>query len=191
MIATSRARARSPILVLAVVLAFGPARAAVCAAPAPGRPAATLTVYVVRHAEAVQDTSKDPPLSEAGVERAVALRNWLRKSHVGAIYASNYRRAQGTALTLAESLELAVHAYDAGDVTDLARHLRERHEGTSVLVVGHSNTVPAIIEALGGARPPDLRHDEYDAIFVVRMNGDTASVTKLHYGRPTPPAREP
>jgi phosphohistidine phosphatase SixA len=186
MISTSRARARRPTLILAAVLALG----VISAASAPDRPPAPLTVYVVRHAEAVPDAGKDPPLSEAGVERAVALRAWLRRSNVSAIYASNYRRAQGTALTLAESQALAVHTYDARDAAGLARHIRERHEGRAVLVVGHSNTVPAIIEALGGARPPDLRHDEYDAIFVVRVMGDSASVTKLHYGKPTPPARE-
>ena len=47
-----------------------------------------------------------------------------------------------------------------------------KHAGETVLVVGHSNTIPAIVGALGAPQPRDLCDSEYDQLFVVVL-GDT------------------
>jgi phosphohistidine phosphatase SixA len=141
------------------------------------------TVYVVRHAEQVRDTTdKNPPLSEAGTMRARALRDELKGARLSAVFATHYRRSQGTALPVAESHQLEVSAYEPKDFAGLAKRIREGFQGKSVLVVGHSNTVPGIIAGLGGPKLDDLGHDEFDALFLVSVYPDTAKAAKLRYG---------
>jgi phosphohistidine phosphatase SixA len=48
---------------------------------------------------------------------------------------------------------------------------RLKAEAGTVLVVGHSNTVPEIVAQLGGARPADLAETDYGDIFRVRRDG--------------------
>jgi len=143
--------------------------------------------YVVRHAEAAQDGTPDPPLTDAGRARAAALRDRLRSEGITAIFSSPYRRTRDTAAPLAEALGLPVTPYDPRDSAALARTLYLEHRGHKVLIVGHSNTVPLIVEALGGARPPDLAHSEHDAMFIVAANGlqVPANVRRLRYGAPS------
>jgi phosphohistidine phosphatase SixA len=139
-------------------------------------------VYVVRHAEAAEDGSRDPELSRAGVARAGALRAALAGAGIGSIYATPYRRTQMTGEPLARELGIDVTTYDPGDAAALVRKILETSPGGNVLVVGHSNTVPQIVEALGGPRVPDLAHAEHDPIFVVRKSAKGTTVAVLRYG---------
>ena len=54
----------------------------------------------------------------------------------------------------------------------------------NVLVVGHSNSVPDIVKALGGTAAITIADDEFDNLFIVRP-GPPASVIRLHM----PPVR--
>lgn len=155
------------------------------AATTPSRSSATTTVYVVRHAEAAQDGTRDPALTAAGERRALELRAALGEAGIAAIYASPYRRTQDTAAPLADALGLEVRSYDPGESGALARRILREHAGRSVLVVGHSNTVPAVVEALGAERPPDLAHAEHDPMFIVRLAGRRVELVKLRFGAPS------
>ena len=62
----------------------------------------------------------------------------------------------------------------------------EQHAGETVLIVSHSNTVPGIVNALGGGPFEDLNHDEYDDLFVVTIAGGETTVARLKYGGETP-----
>jgi broad specificity phosphatase PhoE len=136
--------------------------------------AAQKLVYVVRHAERADGgaasgqmaTQTDPPLSAAGEARATRLAAMLADAGVRAVFATEYRRTQDTGKPLAARLGVAVEATPSRDVPALVSRLKATHADDIVLVVGHSNTVPAIIKALGG---PDVTigDDEYDSIFVV------------------------
>jgi broad specificity phosphatase PhoE len=55
-----------------------------------------------------------------------------------------------------------------------------------VLVVGHSNTIAAIVNALAGTTLPDLCDASYATLFVVTpaRDGGTAQVVKSMYGTP-------
>ena len=139
-----------------------------CAAlPALG---ADTVVIVVRHAEKAADDPRDPTLSEAGHARAQALAKALAGAPLAAVYATGYRRTQQTAQPSAEKHGVAVQTLAAGSEADgaaLRERIRKEHAGRTVLVVGHSNTVPAIVAALSGKAAAAMAEDEFDRFSVV------------------------
>lgn len=107
--------------------------------------AMTTTFVIVRHAEKGTDDPRDPALSETGQGRAQALARLLVDAPLTAAYATGYRRTQQTARPAAEAHGIAVTTYDAQlPATAFASNLRATHHGGTILVVGHSNTVPEI-----------------------------------------------
>jgi broad specificity phosphatase PhoE len=120
-------------------------------------------VVLVRHAEKA-DASPDTRLSEAGNRRAQALAAKLRDAGITSIWTTELKRTQETAKPLADALGLTPHVHTAKDTPGLVAELRK--EKGRVLVVGHSNTLPDIAQALGGRISP-LGEDEYDALFVL------------------------
>ena len=154
-------------------------------------PAATpLVVYLVRHAEKADAPAADPDLSEAGAARARALRDALRDAGVRAIVTSDRRRTQQTAQPLAAALAIAptVVPLQAGadHVSGVASQVTALGAGGgAVLVVGHSNTVPAIVRALGGPAMPDLCDAEYSRLFVLVRGADgRVTLARASYGAP-------
>lgn len=138
-------------------------------APAPGAD----TFYVVRHFEKVEGT--DPGLSAEGRANAGRLAGMLAGDPPDAIYVSTTRRARESAAPLAARLGLTPIEYDPRDTPGLVARLRSE-EGT-VLVVGHSNTVPDIVAGLGGTRPADLTEADYGDVWIV-TRGTGATATK-------------
>lgn len=123
--------------------------------------------YVVRHLQKAE--GRDPGLSEEGRRNAAMLADSLAAEAPAAIYVSSTRRARETAAPLAARLGLTVKEYDPRDTPGLVA--RVAAEPGSVLVVGHSNTVPDIVERLGGVRPADLSEQDYGDLWVIARNG--------------------
>ncbi|MDG4563454.1 MAG: phosphoglycerate mutase family protein [Candidatus Competibacter sp.] len=105
------------------------------------------TILLVRHADWQGSTDT---LSPAGTARAQDLARVLAKSGVSAIYTSEAIRTQETAAPTASQLGITPLAVPAADVTGLVSTIRSSNSGQTVLVVGHSNTVPQIIAEFGG-----------------------------------------
>ena len=159
-------------------------------AAAPARIAPATVVLVVRHAERAPG-SGDPPISEAGQTRALALAEIGKTTGVSAIITTQLQRTRQTAAPLAEALGIAVEVVTTQ--SDVAKHAADvaaavrRHAGKTVLVVGHSNTVPAIVAALGGTKVPDLCDPEYDALFTLVLDAEGGVRTvRTRFGAPTP-----
>jgi phosphohistidine phosphatase SixA len=144
-----------------------------------------ITVFVVRHAEKADLPTGDPVLSEAGKLRAKSLSAVLADAGISAIYTSQATRARLTALPLANRLHLEANR-EFADQQALAQAILQR-PGRSVLVVGHSNTVPQLIQALGGGLIPDIQEAwEFDNLYVVTIFGPgQVAVSRLHYGKPS------
>ncbi len=110
---------------------------------------------------------------------------------VQAILATQYRRTQQTAAPLATALSIAAEVVGVqGEVPQhaaaVAAAITSRHRGRTVLVVGHSNTIPSIVAALGGPRYRDLCDEEYDALFIVVIDPEGAVRTvRTRYGAPS------
>ena len=154
----------------------------------PANPAAT-TIVVVRHAERSTDDPRDPSLSPAGQDRARALSAVLSDARVTDIYTTQYKRTRQTAEPYAQQSGITIverpisAANSATYARDLAREILTRSAGRSVLVVGHSNTVPDIVGALSGTAIPAMTEAEYDHIFVVVIPASgSPRVMQLRFG---------
>jgi broad specificity phosphatase PhoE len=132
---------------------------------AAARPAgAQEAIYVVRHAERA-DQSADSPLSTEGIGRSYRLRDTLRDAGITRIFTSELRRTIETAAPLAAASHLTPQAVP--DADSLAAKLAASGPRDRVLVVGHSNTVPALLRALHVEAPIAIADDDYDNLFIV------------------------
>jgi broad specificity phosphatase PhoE len=146
------------------------------------------TIIVVRHGEKAVEPKDDPTLSPAGEARAMALADAVRGAGISAIYSTAWKRTQSTARPTSEQLKIPVTTFDAppgerdyGGI--YAAELLAKHRGRVVLVVGHSNTVPAILRGLGIADAPMIPDAEYDNLFVVTIpQTGPARVVRARYG---------
>lgn len=158
------------------------------------RPAASepALVVVVRHAEKA-DNSDDPVLSAAGEARAMALAAALSEARVDHVIVTHRQRTRLTAAPLLAARGLTAEVVPFG--RDMAEHVAavaaavRRRPGQVVLVVGHSNTVPMIVHALGGPKQPDLCDARYAGLFVVTpAEAGRGRLVVGEYGVPDPPA---
>lgn len=150
-------------------------------APAPSSWAqeADVVVYLVRHAEKLDD-SRDPPLNDAGRTRASALAAMLRDAGVTHVWSTDYERTRHTAEPLATAAGLEVASYDPRDLPAFATRLRMipgRH-----LVVGHSNTTPQLVAALGGQAGSPIEESEYDRLYIVTLSAGATQSILLRFG---------
>ncbi|MBS0657173.1 MAG: histidine phosphatase family protein [Verrucomicrobia bacterium] len=148
----------------------------------------TLTVILVRHGEkaVVAPDNADPDLSEAGQLRARELARMFAETGVTALFASHFKRTQQTVAPLAERLQLKPEVFSARDTAALVQALKARR-GQTVLVAGHNNTVPALIEALGGPKLEVIPEREYDRLFILQLAPDgRVQLLRLRYGAATP-----
>lgn len=163
------------------------------AAPPPDDGFKAMTVFLVRHAEKAAEPPDDPPLLESGMARSNELARILGDAGIGAIYTSQYLRTQQTAAPLARRLgivstvvPLAMNSMSAGELSHesiaaLATKITGK-AGGNALVVGHSNTVPETIRALGGDVVPTIQAQDFDDLFVVTIYAEgKAKVAHLKY----------
>ncbi len=145
------------------------------------------TLILVRHAEKVDDGTRDPELSTAGKTRTQALVELLRETPINAIYSTPYKRTRETVAPLALAKGIVVKEYKPQD-WDALKKIVEENKGKTIVMVGHSNTTPWLANALVGEEKkyPDWKDDDYDNVLIVSVFGDgDANVTWLTYGKAT------
>ena len=167
------------------------AAALLLAAPAAAQTAAgTTTVIIVRHAEKAAEPAADPALTPAGSARAEALVDVVKDAGVRAVVSTQFVRTRATVAPAAARLGLATETADArapDHVRALAARILSAYRGGTVLVAGHSNTVPDIVAALGAPKPAAICDAEYDNLYVVTIPpSGAASVVHARYGAPSP-----
>lgn len=157
-------------------------------------PERVTTVFLVRHAERAEEPRQDPPLTEKGVARSRELARVLSTAGIKAIYTSQFARTKQTAEALAKQLGIASTPITLKTSPTNARQIAQEstketvdkilsHAGDSVLVVGHSNSIPDVIKLLGGDVVPAIDDKKYDDLFVVTVYGNgRAKVSHLKYG---------
>lgn len=150
-----------------------------------------IAVYLVRHAEKQEpgsSTDTDTPLSKEGQARAEKLASLLSGCSISAAYTTPYKRTTETAKTVLEKNQITGSpiAINPRGMAALLEQIR-RSSGKSLLVVGHSNTIPAVARALAGRNDavPDIPETSYDNLFVVtitRWEPREAVVKLFRYG---------
>jgi broad specificity phosphatase PhoE len=113
---------------------------------------------------------------------------------VSQIYTTQFKRNRQTAEPLAQRFGISITerpisaANSATYADDLAREILTRSAGKTVVVVGHSNTVPDIVRALTGHPVPPITDSEYDHIFIVEIPASgSPRLMQLRFGQPTAP----
>jgi broad specificity phosphatase PhoE len=144
--------------------------------------AAQATIFLVRHAERADGgsmgTTEDPSISAAGRARAKWLATMLKDTKLTEVFATQYKRTQQTALPTAQAQGLTVTTINSDRTASLVERLKGA-TGT-VLVVGHSGSVPEIIAALGITTPVTIDETEFDNFFVV-LTGAEPRLLRFRY----------
>jgi len=191
------------ILALCLLLGVGTPGAAASpvllagGAGAPDGETARTVVIIVRHAEKGADDPKDPSLTEVGEKRAEDLARMLAAAGVTHLYSSEYRRCRDTLVPLASRIGKKVQEVSASDPDEQVALLRGLPAGSIAVVAGHSNTVPHLVDLLGGevsglvdtGHGPMIDDDTHDRMFLVILpRGETAApvdraqTVELRYG---------
>lgn len=138
------------------------------------------TVYLVRHAERLND-SDTTSLSAAGAMRASGLAVLVREAGIRRIYVTEKHRTAQTAAPAADLLQLTPVEIAGHLVDDLVDSIKADN-GKTILVVGHSDTLPAIIRGLGVHPQPAIGRDVFDDLFIVTVSPFRSSIAHLKYG---------
>jgi broad specificity phosphatase PhoE len=149
--------------------------------------AAQTTYLIVRHAERADagtggmgagGTANDPGLSPEGRARATSLAEILKVSKLTAVFTTEFKRTQETAQPAAAAHGLTPTVVDAQQTAALVQKLAAATG--AVLVVGHSNTVPEVIAALGITDKVIVPDTEFDNLFIV-VSGPRPTLIRLKY----------
>lgn len=179
-------RPMTSLVALSIALvSMGPQVAALQSADSQAAP-----IFVVRHAERADGDasrggmgsmtgSSDPPLSVEGARRAERLASMLRDAGITRVFTTEFARTRQTAEPLAKRASVEVTVVPAKDLAALAEKLSEA--GGPALVVGHSNTVPDILKALGLKEPVRIADAEYDNLFIIVRGGGSPRLVRLKY----------
>lgn len=140
------------------------------------------TIFLLRHAEKADDGTSDPPLTEAGRERAAALADLLEDANITGIYTSDYQRTRQSVEPLAEQTGIELNLYDPRQLSataDLLKTLPGRY-----VISGHSNTTPELVRLLGGEPgTPIVEAGENDRLYILTRHSDGQITTiLLRYG---------
>ncbi len=137
-------------------------------------------IYLIRHAEK-QTGGPDPELSAAGLARVERLRGWLASRSIDAVYSSDYRRTRDTAAPIAETHGLDLSLYDLQRLELLAERLVARRQ--HAVVIGHSNTTPALASLLSGQPAEPMDESVYNRSYIVHFDRDRVRMEVLNQDR--------
>ena len=139
------------------------------------------TFFLVRHAEKIISESQNPELNSDGIKRAAKLCEMLLKSGINKIYSTDYIRTRETVKPLADQLDLDIQLYKPRDKKFIIKLLSD-NSGSNILIVGHSNTIPDLVNQLIGEKKYKyLQDNEYNKLFMVSHFSNVAKCTIIQY----------
>jgi broad specificity phosphatase PhoE len=135
----------------------------------------TTTIVLMRHAEK-ESTGSNPVLTARGKNRAEKLSQFLTDIKPDAFYSTNYTRTKQTLEPWANALGKTIQIYEVSKQDSVAGMLKQQTNKT-IVVAGHSNTIPRFVNVLTGqANYTDLPDTEYRKIFIVTITDKQTSV---------------
>jgi broad specificity phosphatase PhoE len=141
----------------------------------PSAPAvrAQWSFFVVRHAERADDGNEDPPLTSEGEQRAERLAQMLADKRGVAVYATRYQRTQATARPTAEAWGVPITPYDGQTAAaSLADSIKNTNPQGTILIVGHSDTVPDLVARLCQCSVDPIVDSDFGNLYHVELAAD-------------------
>lgn len=139
---------------------------------------ATTTLYLIRHAEK-SDLTSNPELSEAGIKRAKNWATYFENISIDLFYTTMYKRTQQTCSAIAVTKQKDILFYKP-DAMNLQKVIAE-NQGKTLLIVGHSNTIPNYInKLLGTAKYEDMPESEFGNLYLITVTGENISDELIH-----------
>ncbi len=140
------------------------------------------TILLVRHAEKMDGTSRDPELSPVGKQRAERLVKKIGKFRPGAFYSTDFKRTRDTLAPLAAKRKKEIQIYDAKKSQDLIDRIM-KSKTKRFVVSGHSNTIPGLANLITKKELfKNLDESEYSVIWLIRLkDGKIRKVELLEY----------
>lgn len=135
------------------------------------------TYYLIRHAEKERNNplNKDPELTEKGKHRAEKWDSFFQKVALDQIYSTDYLRTKQTVKNIAESKNMAIQSYSPKVL--YSDDFKRKTAGKTVLIVGHSNTTPKLVNLIiGEEKYPDMEDNDNSSLYVVTLYGETKKV---------------
>jgi broad specificity phosphatase PhoE len=135
-----------------------------------------------RHAEKEKGDDTDPSLNEAGRKRAIKLMILLKQyDSINGIYSTDYNRTRETAQPVAKHFELPVTIYNPKELDNFKDELLEQHRSETVLIVGHSNTTPHLINlVMGEKRLEQFDENDHSNLYIIKIVEDGSPILQ-HY----------
>lgn len=115
--------------------------------------------FLIRHAEKDRTNSENnnPKLNEIGKERSLKWSEVFKNIELDKIYSTNYYRTIGTVTPISKKLNLDITLYSPSKIN--YKNFISKNIGNKVLVVGHSNTIPAFVNGLINEKVYDQIND--------------------------------
>ena len=137
-------------------------------------------IYFMRHSEQVLDV-EDPPLTEAGHQRAQDWANVLRNAGIKVVYTSKKNRTRQTGEHIATALNIPMESMPRSDVAGMVSRIRAQDDD-AVLIISHIRTIPKLFKELGVSENAEIPRDEYgNLIIVVLESKNDPIVLRLSY----------
>jgi 2,3-bisphosphoglycerate-dependent phosphoglycerate mutase len=140
--------------------------------------------YIVRHAE--KDTGTNPAISITGMKRAGDLYRVLKNKKIDLIMISQYRRTAMTGDSMRIYKKIDTVYYTADTTAELLFKKINLFGGKAknILIIGHSNTLPAIIRKAGvnDFKMKEIPDYEYDNLFIVKRQKGRVVLKSKKYG---------
>ncbi|MES2862954.1 MAG: phosphoglycerate mutase family protein [Bacteroidota bacterium] len=143
---------------------------------------ATITkIILVRHAEKADDGTKNPPLSSEGIVRAEKLNTLLADVKIDSLYATPYKRTEQTLGVVSKNRNIKITNYNPSDKLFSENLLKNK--GKTMIVAGHSNTIPALVNTLiKSNKYEQLAETEFSKIWILTFkNGEFIDCNLLNY----------
>ena len=138
------------------------------------------TVILVRHAEKNNETDTST-LTTAGYERAERLATMLAPSKIDAIYTTPFVRMKLTAQPTADQKKLSLQEYKPNQPEEID-NIIQTNIGKTVLIVGHGNAIPGIVNKYCGTNLPE-KLEGYTDFFLLTITDHTSAENPfLHLG---------
>ena len=137
------------------------------------------TIFFIRHAEKIRKGDSDPGLTEQGTLRSIHWADVLKGADLSAIYSTDTKRTLSTANPTAKSNKIDVEIYDTKTIDII--NLTKINQGKNILIVGHSNTTPKLVnELLGKEKYPQIEDNNNGNLYMVTIISGISTCTILH-----------